>query len=68
MVDDQIGRLAFTEDIAAGIKHLLFDASPYGRHKLTNDDQPRFWGDLATLVFSRLGTVPAVVRRVSSWE
>ena len=40
VVNDQIGRLTFADDLASGIKHLLDTAAPYGTYNLTNDGEP----------------------------
>ena len=47
VVNDQIGRLSFTEDIAAGIRHLLESGAPYGAYNLSNDGEPQSWADIA---------------------
>ena len=47
VVNDQIGRLTFTQDIAAGIRHLLESGAGYGTYNLTNDGEPQSWADIA---------------------
>ncbi|QWT24890.1 bifunctional dTDP-4-dehydrorhamnose 3,5-epimerase family protein/NAD(P)-dependent oxidoreductase [Subtercola sp. PAMC28395] len=66
VVNDQIGRLSFTRDIAAGIAHLLRTGAPFGTYNLTNDGQPRSWADLASRVYEILGHDPARVSGVST--
>ncbi|MBD8030994.1 sugar nucleotide-binding protein [Corynebacterium gallinarum] len=51
VVDDQIGRLSFTEDIAAGIKHLLDTQAPFGTYNLSNSGAPASWADIARMIF-----------------
>lgn len=51
VVNDQIGRLTFADDLAKGIKHLLDTDAPYGTYNLTNDGEPASWCDVAKLVF-----------------
>src|SRR5699024_6861324 len=51
VVDDQIGRLSFTQDIAAGIKHLLDTQAPYGTYNLSNSGEPASWADIARMIF-----------------
>jgi dTDP-4-dehydrorhamnose 3,5-epimerase/reductase len=51
VVNDQIGRLTFTEDLAKGIKHLLDTNAPYGTYNLSNDGEPASWADLAKAVY-----------------
>lgn len=57
VVNDQIGRLTFADDLASGIKHLLDTAAPYGTYNLTNDGEPASWCDVAKLVFSISGAL-----------
>lgn len=51
VVNDQIGRLSFTNDIAKGIKHLIEFNSPYGTYNLTNDGESASWSDIAKVVY-----------------
>jgi dTDP-4-dehydrorhamnose reductase/dTDP-4-dehydrorhamnose 3,5-epimerase len=51
VVNDQTGRLSFTTDIAAGIKHLLDIGAPYGTYNLSNDGEPQTWADIAADVY-----------------
>ena len=44
VVNDQIGRLSFTEDIAAGIRHLLESRAAYGTYNLSNDGRTAVLG------------------------
>ncbi|BAC17153.1 dTDP-4-dehydrorhamnose reductase [Corynebacterium efficiens YS-314] len=64
VVDDQIGRLSFTQDIAAGIKHLLDTRAAYGTYNLTNSGEPASWADVARMIFRD----PAAVTGVSTAE
>lgn len=66
VVNDQVGRLSFTEDIAAGIAHLLAGGAPYGTYNLTNDGPPKSWAEVAAQVFSLQGADPAVVEGIST--
>lgn len=68
VVDDQIGRLSFTQDIAAGIRHLLDTGAEYGTYNLTNSGDPRSWADIAKDVFELTGHDPAAVSGVSTEE
>ncbi|MHA7220748.1 sugar nucleotide-binding protein [Arthrobacter sp. RHLT1-20] len=51
VVNDQIGRLSFTEDIAAGIRHLLETGARYGTYNLSSDGDPQSWADIAADVY-----------------
>ncbi|MDM7989800.1 bifunctional dTDP-4-dehydrorhamnose 3,5-epimerase family protein/NAD(P)-dependent oxidoreductase [Arthrobacter sp. zg-Y877] len=68
VVDDQIGRLTFTEDIAAGIIHLLSSGAPYGVYNLTNDGDPVSWADVARSVYELTGHTADAVTGVSTEE
>ncbi|GAB3595776.1 putative dTDP-4-dehydrorhamnose 3,5-epimerase [Corynebacterium faecale] len=60
VVDDQIGRLSFTQDIAAGIKHLLESGAEYGTYNLSNSGDPASWADIAREVFRDASQVTGV--------
>jgi dTDP-4-dehydrorhamnose 3,5-epimerase len=68
VVNDQIGRLTFSEDLAAGIKHLLEVGAPFGTYNLTNDGEPRSWADVAADVFELSGRPRGSVTGVSTSE
>jgi dTDP-4-dehydrorhamnose reductase len=55
VVDDQIGRLTFTTDLASGIKHLLDTKAPFGTYNLSNDGEPASWADIAKRVYEKSG-------------
>lgn len=66
VVDDQIGRLTFTADLAGGIAHLLRTRAPYGTYNLTNSGEPASWADVAAAVFVARGRSPEDVGRTST--
>jgi dTDP-4-dehydrorhamnose reductase/dTDP-4-dehydrorhamnose 3,5-epimerase len=66
VVDDQIGRLSFADDIAGGIAHLLAVSAPYGAYNVTNEGEPWSWADVARAVFAASGADPARVAGVST--
>ncbi|WP_284988461.1 MULTISPECIES: bifunctional dTDP-4-dehydrorhamnose 3,5-epimerase family protein/NAD(P)-dependent oxidoreductase [unclassified Arthrobacter] len=68
VVNDQIGRLSFTEDIAAGIRHLLESRAPYGAYNLSNDGEPQSWADIAGDVYELRGASGDDVTGVSTEE
>ncbi|WP_028264823.1 sugar nucleotide-binding protein [Arthrobacter sp. MA-N2] len=68
VVNDQIGRLTFTEDIAAGIKHLLDSNAPYGIYNISNDGEPQSWAEIAGEVYALCGASAADVTGVSTEE
>lgn len=55
VVNDQIGRLTFTEDLAKGIKHLIKTRAAYGTYNLSNDGEPVSWADIAKEVYAQVG-------------
>lgn len=68
VVNDQIGRLTFTDTLAHGIKYLLETNAPYGTYNLTNEGQPASWADIAKIVFEKSGKSPSDVQPVSTAE
>lgn len=55
VVNDQIGRLSFTEDIAAGIRHLLDSQAEFGTYNLSSDGDLQSWADVAADVYELCG-------------
>ncbi|MGY4543801.1 dTDP-4-dehydrorhamnose reductase/dTDP-4-dehydrorhamnose 3,5-epimerase [Arthrobacter sp. UYNi723] len=68
VVNDQIGRLSFTEDIASGIRHLLESGADHGTYNLTNDGEPQSWADIAADVYELSGRPRSAVTGVSTEE
>ncbi|WP_394938846.1 sugar nucleotide-binding protein [Psychromicrobium sp. YIM B11713] len=68
VVDDQIGRLSFTDELARGIAFLLSEAAPFGTYNLSNDGPPSSWAELAAAVYEGLGKSRTEVRGISSEE
>ncbi|WP_438821361.1 sugar nucleotide-binding protein [Demequina capsici] len=62
VVDDQVGRLTFTADLARGIRHLVETAAPYGTYNLTGSGEPASWATVASEVYDLVaaGSVPGV--------
>ena len=67
-VGDQVGRLTFTDTLAAGIKHLVDSNASYGTYNLTNDGDPVSWADIAKNVYEHSGKSPEDVAAVSTEE
>lgn len=55
VVSDQIGRLTFTTDLAAGIKHLLDTSAPFGTYNISNDGESASWADIAKTIYEHSG-------------
>ena len=51
VVDDQLGRLTFTKDMAESIFHLLDSHAPYGTYDCTGSGAVRSWADIAKVCF-----------------
>lgn len=68
VVDDQIGRLTFTEDIVRGIRHLLDGEAPFGTYNLTGTGIPTTWAGVARRVYELTGHDPSRVTGVSTDE
>ena len=53
VVSDQLGRLTFTDQMAAAIFHLLETGAPYGTYNVTGSGAVKSWADIARAVFDR---------------
>lgn len=51
VVDDQLGRLTFTDQMAKGIFALLDGEAPYGTYNLTGSGRVASWAEIAREVF-----------------
>ena len=52
VVDDQLGRLTFTRDMAAAIFHVLDTHAAYGTYDCTGSGAVKSWAEIARAVFS----------------
>lgn len=68
VVNDQIGRLTFTSDLAKGIKHLVDSNAEYGTYNLTNEGESASWADIAADVYELTGHDRTAVTGVSTKE
>lgn len=66
VVNDQYGRLSFTEDIAAAITHLLLTRPEHGIYNVTNSGPAQSWADIAKQVFELTGHNPDRVTGIST--
>lgn len=66
VVNDQVGRLTFAEDLAKSIRHLLSVNAPFGTYNVTNDGEPTTWADIAKITFEATGHNPDDVTGVST--
>ncbi|MCG2620532.1 bifunctional dTDP-4-dehydrorhamnose 3,5-epimerase family protein/NAD(P)-dependent oxidoreductase [Arthrobacter sp. I2-34] len=68
VVEDQVGRLTFTEDLAAGIRHLLDTGAPFGTYNLSNTGDPLSWAAIARKIYLLAGRDAADIAGVSTAE
>jgi dTDP-4-dehydrorhamnose 3,5-epimerase len=68
VVDDQIGLLTYTSDLAQGIVDLLTGDKPHGTYNVTSGGEPRSWFQIAQQAFADAGHDPARVTPVSTEE
>jgi dTDP-4-dehydrorhamnose 3,5-epimerase len=66
VVDDQVGRPTFAEDLAGVIVHLLAVGAAYGTYNFTSDGAPVSWRAVAKRVFELTGHDPERVSAVST--
>ncbi len=66
VVDDQVGRLTFTRDLAAGIDHLIRTRPEAGVYNLSCAGEPSSWAGIAAEVFERSGHEASRVTPVST--
>lgn len=68
VINDQIGRLTFADDLSKGIKHLLEVNAPYGTYNLSSEGTSTSWADIAKIVFEHSGKPAGDVTPVSTDE
>ena len=68
VVDDQRGRLTFTDELSRAIRHLVDGRAPYGTYNVTGSGEIMSWADVAKRVFALAGHDPERVREVSTAE
>jgi dTDP-4-dehydrorhamnose reductase/dTDP-4-dehydrorhamnose 3,5-epimerase len=55
VVDDQVGRLTFTEELVRATRHLIESGAEFGTYNLSNGGPPMSWREIAQAVFERSG-------------
>ena len=68
VVADQVGRLTFTSDLAAGIIHLLTSGAPWGTYNLSGEGEVVSWADVAKRVYELTGHSPESVTPITTEE
>ena len=66
VVDDQIGRLTHTEDLARGIGELLVSGARFGTYNVTSDGPATSWFEIARDAFADAGHDPSRVTATST--
>lgn len=66
VVDDQFGRLAFTEDLASFTASLVDNGLPYGTYNFSNPGKVASWYEIACKVFDLKNRNAEVVKAVST--
>ncbi|HRA07365.1 MAG TPA: NAD(P)-dependent oxidoreductase, partial [Propionicimonas sp.] len=68
VVADQYGRLTFTEDLAAGVIHLLTAGAAWGTYNLSNTGPIQSWAEIAQEVFELRGRSRSDITPISTDE
>ncbi len=68
VVDDQVGRPTFADELARATRHLLLTRAAYGTYNVTSEGPLVSWAELAREVFERCGRDPEDVTPVSTEE
>lgn len=66
VVDDQVGSLTFTSEMARAIFHLIDTKAPYGTYDLTGSGDAASWAEIAREVFELANGNGDAVRPVST--
>jgi len=68
VVEDQVGRLTFTTELARATRHLVDTRAPFGVYNVTNSGPATSWADLARAVYRLSGRDEADVTPVTTAE
>jgi dTDP-4-dehydrorhamnose 3,5-epimerase len=68
VVDDQVGRLTFTDDISRTVRHVLETQAPFGTYNITGSGAHSTWRDIASAIFRAGGHDPRRVSGVSTQD
>ncbi|MDR0848390.1 MAG: sugar nucleotide-binding protein [Propionibacteriaceae bacterium] len=68
VVNDQVGRLTHTSNLAAAIHHLVEVGAPYGTYNCTDGGPPVSWAQIAKSVFVAHGRNADDVKEVTTQE
>ncbi len=65
VINDQIGRLTFTDELVRAIDHLISQKAPFGTYNVTNSGEASSWAEIARKIYE-LSNLPNIVTRVST--
>ena len=68
VVNDQVGRLTFTDDMAKAIFHLLNTSAPFGTYNCTCSGDPSSWATIARRIFGLRNDNSTAVHPVTTAE
>ena len=68
VVDDQVGRPTFAEDLANAVVQLVTSEAPHGTYHVTGGGEPASWADVARAVFAHAGRDDLTVTGTSTAE
>jgi dTDP-4-dehydrorhamnose 3,5-epimerase len=68
VVDDQVGRLTFTEELSRATRHLVDAGAAYGTYNVTNGGENLSWAGWARAVFELSGRTAADVTATTTQE
>jgi len=54
VVNDQIGRLTFTQTVVEAVDHLLTTQATFGTYNISNGGEPASWAEIARVIFGDL--------------
>lgn len=54
VVDDQIGRLTFTQTLVDAIDHLISSSAAFGTYNVSNDGEPASWAEITRAIFAAM--------------
>jgi dTDP-4-dehydrorhamnose 3,5-epimerase len=67
VVDDQLGRLTFSDELARAVKYLLENGAEYGVYNMTNAGPIESWADVTEEIFAA-ASINLPVGRISTKE
>lgn len=66
VVNDQVGRLSFAQDLARAARHLIDVSAPYGTYNVTSAGEPMTWAQIAEAAFVASGREATDVTGIST--